>query len=157
VPDSNFPCGHTRNEENVNLVKRLGRADVRVCKTCNNERRMRNHYRSDKETRRQGAARRRAQKRKEAGLDVPVFRMPGEWALEGICRKSAEPDMWFTETAGHALSATQKQAIEACGWCPVRAECLQFALDTDEQFGVWGGMTPSQRRKLKNRGNGDGA
>lgn len=37
-------------------------------------------------------------------------------------------------------------AKEICGGCPVRRQCLQFALDTEERFGVWGGADESTRR-----------
>jgi transcriptional regulator of acetoin/glycerol metabolism len=50
-----------------------------------------------------------------------------------------DPDLWFSEKAEDIA-----QAKEACGFCPVRAECAE--LGEDEEFGVWGGMTPEDRR-----------
>lgn len=43
-------------------------------------------------------------------------------------------------------------ALALCHDCSVRAECLDFALANDERFGVWGGTTPEQRRRLMRRG-----
>jgi WhiB family redox-sensing transcriptional regulator len=39
-------------------------------------------------------------------------------------------------------------ALAVCGGCPARAECLAYALDSEE-FGVWGGTTPGQRDALR--------
>lgn len=38
-----------------------------------------------------------------------------------------------------------REAIAICQYCPVREACLEFALDTDQGWGVWGGTTPDQR------------
>ena len=51
----------------------------------------------------------------------------------------ADPDLWFSERAEDIA-----QAKEACGFCPVRTECAE--LGKNEEFGVWGGMTPEERR-----------
>ena len=42
-----------------------------------------------------------------------------------------------------------REAKRICGECPVRAECLEYALEEDERFGIWGGMSERERRKLK--------
>jgi transcriptional regulator of acetoin/glycerol metabolism len=52
------------------------------------------------------------------------------------------PDLWFSEAADE-----ERQAKEACGFCPVRAECAE--LGADEEFGVWGGLNPDDRRAAK--------
>lgn len=54
----------------------------------------------------------------------------------------ANPDFWFSE-----ISTEVHQAKEACGFCPVRAECAE--LGEDEEFGVWGGLAPGDRRAAK--------
>ena len=41
-------------------------------------------------------------------------------------------------------------AIAVCRTCPVTGPCLAYAMEHNEIFGVWGGMTPSQRRSLRN-------
>lgn len=52
------------------------------------------------------------------------------------------PDFWFSE-----ISTEVMQAKEACGFCPVRYDCAE--LGEDEEFGVWGGMSPDDRRAAK--------
>lgn len=44
-----------------------------------------------------------------------------------------------------------EQAKEICAGCPVLDECLQYALSTNQTEGVWGGMTGSERRRLRRR------
>lgn len=66
------------------------------------------------------------------------------WKLEGACR--LHPRVNFV--ARDAESVTQARAI--CAQCGVRAQCLAWALSHNE-LGVWGGTTPSERRRLKGR------
>jgi WhiB family redox-sensing transcriptional regulator len=52
--------------------------------------------------------------------------------------------VFFPEKGG-----STREAKRICGECPVRAECLEYALEEDERFGIWGGMSERERRKLK--------
>jgi WhiB family redox-sensing transcriptional regulator len=46
----------------------------------------------------------------------------------------------------------QIEAAKAiCAQCPVRAECLEFAVTTNQEFGVWGGLTEDERRVVRRR------
>lgn len=65
-----------------------------------------------------------------------------DWRDEAVCAQT-DPELWFPEKGG---SATQAKGV--CGGCPVRAECLQWALANGETDGIWGGLTPGQRKKL---------
>lgn len=67
----------------------------------------------------------------------------GDWAEEAACRTS-HPDLFFPETV-----RGDNHAKAICSRCPVRTECLNHALDTDEKYGVWGGLTPRERRRLQ--------
>jgi hypothetical protein len=48
-----------------------------------------------------------------------------------------------------------QEAKRICASCPERLPCLQWAIDTDQAFGVWGGMTERERRKMKRGQRGD--
>lgn len=64
------------------------------------------------------------------------------WQDAALCAQ-IDGDLWFPEKGG---SVAQPKAI--CRRCPVRAECLEYALEHEERFGVWGGLTERQRRPL---------
>ncbi|RDH79875.1 WhiB family transcriptional regulator [Mycolicibacterium moriokaense] len=66
------------------------------------------------------------------------------WIAKALCR-SADPDELFV------TGAAQKRAAMMCRQCEVVTECLIEALDNQIEFGVWGGMTERQRRKLMRR------
>ena len=54
-------------------------------------------------------------------------------------------------------NVSESMARFLCGGCPVQAECLEWALETDSRYGVWGGMSETRRRRLhiarENHGN----
>jgi WhiB family redox-sensing transcriptional regulator len=61
------------------------------------------------------------------------------WWMRGLCAQ-ADPDEWFPEKGG-----TTRHAKRICHRCPVRAECLDYAIDNSERFGVWGGLSAEER------------
>jgi WhiB family transcriptional regulator, redox-sensing transcriptional regulator len=74
---------------------------------------------------------------------------PAEWMQEAACA-SIGGDQWYAEKSEWR---TVVEAKKICHRCPVKAQCLQLALDTNEMFGVWGGLTAVQRHELRmNRG-----
>lgn len=79
----------------------------------------------------------------EAFLDLLNHPEPPKWQESALCAQS-DPEAWFPEKGGSV-----KEAKRICGLCPVREECLQFALDNNERFGVYGGLSERERRKLQ--------
>ncbi|MGH3666030.1 MAG: WhiB family transcriptional regulator [Egibacteraceae bacterium] len=65
------------------------------------------------------------------------------WADQAKCLQ-AEPDTFFPEKGG-----STREAKRICAGCPVRVECLEYALANDERFGIWGGLSERERRRLK--------
>lgn len=86
------------------------------------------------------AASRRAS-RAAARPPLPVLRPP-EWMDDALCAQ-ADPDAWFPES-GEWPKVRAAKLI--CAACPVRAECLDYALASGERFGVWGGLSEDERR-----------
>lgn len=72
-----------------------------------------------------------------------VFIEPVPWATEAKCL-NADPDVFFPEKGG-----STREAKRICAECTVRVACLEYALEHDERFGIWGGMSERERRKLK--------
>lgn len=68
---------------------------------------------------------------------------PLPWAEHAKCLH-ADPEIFFPEKGG-----STREAKRLCAECDVRAECLEYALDNDERFGVWGGLSERERRKLR--------
>lgn len=62
------------------------------------------------------------------------------------CRRSPVPAAWEYDSAASRRLAGEAAAL--CLRCPVLAACLAYALAADERFGVWGALTPDERRGL---------
>ncbi|MCZ7524997.1 MAG: WhiB family transcriptional regulator [Acidimicrobiia bacterium] len=70
----------------------------------------------------------------------------GGWRHESSCRDTA-PDLFFpVGTTGPAIEQIDV-AKGICTGCPVRPECLEFALATNQESGIWGGLTEEERRR----------
>ena len=70
---------------------------------------------------------------------------PLAWQSESLCAQT-DPEAFFPEKGG-----STRDAKKICGSCEVRAECLEYALQNDERFGIWGGLSERERRKLRKR------
>ena len=71
------------------------------------------------------------------------------WAAEAACRDMG-PAVFYVERNSDAdSSGAVAEAKAVCAGCPVRAECLAYALTSNEQHGVWGGTSVRERRKLR--------
>jgi WhiB family redox-sensing transcriptional regulator len=64
------------------------------------------------------------------------------WALDSACR-GLDSSMFFP---GH--DGDSEPALLVCSGCAVRDECLDFALETRQRYGIWGGTTERQRRRM---------
>ena len=70
------------------------------------------------------------------------------WRRKAICRDT-DPDVFFpVGTTGYALVQIDK-AKGICGECPVRVDCLDYALETNQDSGIWGGTSEDERRALR--------
>lgn len=73
-----------------------------------------------------------------------------EWRLSAACR-FMPADMFFpVGTSGMALEEVEA-AKAVCRGCPVALDCLRFALETKQEFGVWGGLDEEERRERTRR------
>ncbi len=67
----------------------------------------------------------------------------GEWVEHAAC-STTSPDLFFPERG-----ASTREAKAVCAGCPVRVDCLEYALEAGEKFGVWGGKSEKERRTLR--------
>ena len=72
------------------------------------------------------------------------------WRMHAACRDE-DPDLFFPiGSTGPALGQVE-EAKAVCRRCPVQEECLRWALENNQDAGVWGGLGESERRALKRR------
>jgi WhiB family redox-sensing transcriptional regulator len=67
------------------------------------------------------------------------------WRLDALCAET-DPEAFFPEKGGSSRAAKR-----VCAACTVRAECLEYALTFDVRFGVWGGVSERERRRMRRR------
>ena len=60
------------------------------------------------------------------------------------------PDLFFPEPAGPDSIKNVQTAKDWCSQCPIRVQCLNFALEFNED-GIWGGLTVNERNMLKKK------
>jgi WhiB family transcriptional regulator, redox-sensing transcriptional regulator len=68
-----------------------------------------------------------------------------DWRQLDVCRHG-DPELFFPVSASGPSLDQITQAKAICARCPVRRQCLAFALDTRQNHGVWGGMSEQERR-----------
>lgn len=66
--------------------------------------------------------------------------------LPGALCKGQDPRLWFPSQGG-----SHERAKAVCQVCPARADCLDWAMQTNERNGVWGGTSPNERALLRRR------
>jgi WhiB family redox-sensing transcriptional regulator len=67
------------------------------------------------------------------------------WQERALCAQT-DPEAFFPEKGG-----STREAKRICSTCEVRSECLDYALEHDERFGIWGGLSERERRRVKRR------
>ncbi len=73
------------------------------------------------------------------------------WRADALCAQT-DPEAFFPEKGG-----STRDAKRICTSCEVRSQCLEYALERDERFGIWGGMSERERRRLKGDKGGEDA
>ncbi|WP_326642817.1 WhiB family transcriptional regulator [Streptosporangium sp. NBC_01755] len=73
--------------------------------------------------------------------DDPIS-VPG-WQERGRCGEIGDPELWFPEKGGPT-----REGKQVCRGCEVRSQCLEYALENHERFGIWGGLSERERRRI---------
>ncbi|MEO6121590.1 MAG: WhiB family transcriptional regulator [Acidimicrobiales bacterium] len=68
---------------------------------------------------------------------------PRTWKDKANCM-GVDPDLFFPERG-----ASTREAKEVCRGCVVQQDCLEFAIANSEKFGIWGGMSERERRRVR--------
>lgn len=72
---------------------------------------------------------------------------PGEldWQDGALCAQT-DPEAFFPDKGG-----ATREAKRVCMACEVRVQCLDYALENNERYGIWGGMSERERRRVQKR------
>ncbi len=70
---------------------------------------------------------------------------PLSWQADALCSQT-DPEAFFPEKGG-----STRDAKRICSSCSVKSECLEYALENDERFGIWGGLSERERRRFRRR------
>jgi WhiB family redox-sensing transcriptional regulator len=81
-------------------------------------------------------------------VDLATLKAP--WTERAACRNAAA-GLFYPVSCETPIARRTREAVAIviCTSCPVRAQCLDQALHTNERLGVWGGLTESQRRDYR--------
>ena len=81
-----------------------------------------------------------------------------DWTTDALCAQVDGDlwygDLWYVDLEGEGTGMERRTAIRICGDCPVQAQCLNAAMRREQgmgrtsRFGIWGGLTPTQRATL---------
>jgi WhiB family redox-sensing transcriptional regulator len=85
--------------------------------------------------------------------DTPPSARDGRasWREQASCRE-AGIDLFFPIGSTGPAADETRRARQICAGCPVRQECLAYALTSGQQYGIWGGRDEQERRLLRRRG-----
>lgn len=76
-------------------------------------------------------------------IDAAAQEADDQWQERALCAQT-DPEAFFPEKGG-----STREAKRICLGCEVRDSCLEYALANDERFGIWGGLSERERRRLK--------
>lgn len=70
------------------------------------------------------------------------------WRDDAACRNT-DPDLFFPVGSIDEAAEETRAALDLCQRCPVREQCLEFAMVTNQRDGIWGGMSEEDRRRMR--------
>ena len=75
------------------------------------------------------------------------------WRDHALCRDT-DPELFFPVGSTGVALVQIDRARQVCGQCTVRDECLDYALDTNQDSGIWGGLSEEERRVIRRQRRG---
>jgi len=73
--------------------------------------------------------------------------LAADWRSRAACR-AADPEQFFPQGRPSTVVPLEDAAKRICGHCTVREACLEWALETGQHAGVWGGLSEDERRGM---------
>jgi WhiB family redox-sensing transcriptional regulator len=84
---------------------------------------------------------------------VSIQLSPVAWQLQAACR-GPQSEVFFPPSQSerkHDRLERERRAKAICGICPVRSDCLSYAMEIRESHGIWGGLSESERKSMMER------
>jgi len=78
----------------------------------------------------------------------PNWNLDDEWRARAAC-SDVDPDLFFPIGVTGPAIPQIAAAKAVCARCEVRAQCLEFAISTNQEYGIWGGASEEERRALR--------
>lgn len=72
-----------------------------------------------------------------------------DWRAQAVCSDEEVASLFFPVGVTGAAEVQIREAKAVCMTCPVREECLSFAITTNQEYGIWGGTSEEERRVLR--------
>lgn len=85
-----------------------------------------------------------------ARLAAAITDFQGDWRHQAACLDE-EPELFFPVGSGGPAKLQVAKAKSVCHRCPVASDCLEWAIGTGQDAGVWGGTSEEERRAMKRR------
>lgn len=83
-------------------------------------------------------------------MSTTEVRPPGAWMAWAECR-TEDPELFFPIGTLRPAEEQAERAAAVCRRCPVRGECLDYALTTRQRHGIWAGTTGEERDRVARR------
>lgn len=83
-----------------------------------------------------------------SGVRQTPLLVPGDWVHDAACAPHPK-EWWFPDGDRRTIWHQSARAKTICNTCPVREECLAYAIENDERYGIWGGTSQRERRRLR--------
>lgn len=81
-------------------------------------------------------------------IDIRTLDLPPAWHAQAVCGVASGDAEFFPEKGGASRSHAAQAAKTTCQGCPVKQQCLDYALEHRVAFGIWGGLSAMERRQL---------
>ena len=92
----------------------------------------------------------RATGSRDAGAQATAVAGSGDWRDEALCRHE-DPELFFPVGTGPEAQEQIREAQAVCRRCPVREPCLEWALESGQTSGIWGGCSERELGLLRRR------
>lgn len=82
-------------------------------------------------------------------IPLQTGRLRNDWRSDAVCSSEGSASLFFPVGVTGSAEVQIHEAKNVCTDCPVKSECLTFAITTNQEYGIWGGTSEEERRVLR--------